>query len=471
MAAVSARATTQASRDAAGWGVIAGIAAALAASWWELLFLPLGDSHDGRIMGRFGLHIRNFWESGLAGSGFLSDLSPFPNATYAHHPPLTNFAQVLISAVVGQGEWQLRLLGYSSGIVTVVALAWLLRTLGFGWPATVAATAATATTAMFWLYARLGPGFWLSVILVGAALQHRRGRASPRPLVLLAGLSALLSWEALAIAVLVALWLWRTPATRSTGRALAVAAGLGVVVTAIWMLAATDLSELMERTVERVTAEGLGPGAFLGQLGWFYSTLFPLWYLVLLVPAVVSILVDGGERRTVASIFLVVALAMTLGLPEAAFIHDYWTKLLLVPFTLGIASLLSRVPGEAMQWAAAGLTVVLFAAWMVGPDREWFERSYFEEASDAGRVLQMVDPPPEQATGYVAGAIALPRWMSWYWDRPVQTLEEETIGLVDADHLVLVRWDSVPAWMPDRTAVHTVADAGRYSLVAAGELR
>ena len=464
MATVSDRRLGLAGEDVLGWSIVGLIAGVLAAAWWRLMFLPLGDSHDGRIFGRFGLHVRNFWDDGLAGSGFLTDMAPFPTGTYAHHPPLTNFAQLLVSSVVGQGEWQLRLLGFVSGIATVVALAWLLRTLRFDWAATIAALAATAATPMFWLYTRLGLGFWMSVLLVTFAIRIRRQEGSVRLLVAAGATSALLSWEAAAIAVIVTVWLLRTPAAATAGRALAVAVAVGAFVTAAWTLSATDVSELASHAADRVDATGIGVGDWLQQQWWFYSTLFPKWYLLAVIPGVVAGLTSGPVRRFATVAFLVVGVAFTLGLPEASFIHDYWTKILLVPYTIGIAALVSIVRAPPVRYLLAGVALAAFGLWFAGDQRDWFETAYFDQASDAGTLIERTGPAAAQTTGWVAGEIALPRWMSWYWDVPVEALDASTFAAAGDRDLVLVRWDRLPAWFPAERPPVTAGD-GRYALI------
>ena len=457
--------------EVAGWLVVSVVALVSAVTWWPLLFLPLGDSHDGRIMGRFGLHIRNLWDNGLVGSGFVTDLTPYPEATYAHHPPLANALHGLTSGVIGQGEWQLRSVGYVSGIATVFALAWLLRTLRFGWPATIAGVSLTAATPMFWLYARLGLGFWLVVLLVAVAVRVRRNEPHLRALLVLTAASALLSWEAIAVAVLTMAWLALRARVRTAARAMAVVLVVSFALVATWMLAATDLTELAGQATERITAPGISLRAWVDNLWWFYTSLFQWWYLVLVVPGLVVALTAGrlglrGERRAVVAIFGLVGVGMAVGLPEASFIHDYWTKILLVPFTIGLAALVDKVPREAIRVALAAAAVALLVVWATGEDQARFENAYFDQASDAGRVLLAVGPPEGQTVGWVAGPIALPRWMSWYWEMPVEPLDSRAaFEELAAGTLVLVRSDQLPQWMSPADVARSVASAGRYHLI------
>ena len=115
------------------------IALLVLASWVPDADLPLGDSDDGRILGRFGLQARNFWEEGPSASGFGSSMAPYGAAiNYAHHPPLMNFVQIASVGVFGERVVSLRILGFALGAATVAAMAALLRTPGMAWGPTKA---------------------------------------------------------------------------------------------------------------------------------------------------------------------------------------------------------------------------------------------------------------------------------------------------------------------------------------------
>ena len=59
--------------------------------------------------------------------GELDDPLPPLRGNYAHHPPLTNFAQIAVAGALGQDEWQIRLFGYLNGLATLVLIPVLLR--------------------------------------------------------------------------------------------------------------------------------------------------------------------------------------------------------------------------------------------------------------------------------------------------------------------------------------------------------
>lgn len=455
--------------DRTWWAITAGVAGLVGSTWWSLMFLPLGDSHDGRIMGRFGLHVRNLWERGLVDSGFLTDLSPFPTETYAHHPPLMNALHGVVSAVFGQGEWQLRSIGFASGVLTVITLVWLLRTLGIRWPVAVAAVMLTASTPMFWIYARLGAGVWIPIVVAVVVVRATDG-IDDRGVAGIGVVGALVSWQGVAIVALGAVHLWRRSRVESARR-LAVGGLAGLAVTVLWILSATDVAELAEHTSRRVEAAGITAADYVDQMWFFYSNLFPMWYLAVMIPALGAGLASK-RARPVVGVFLLVTVVWTAALPEASFIHDYWTFALLVPFTVGlgvIGNLLSDADTR-LAWAMMSVAGLVLAGWLVGGWRADIRTAYFDEPSAAGQLLQDVGPAPGQDTGWVVGAIALPRWMSWYWGVPVHELGPETLRSIGPDDLVLIRYDRVPDWL-DRDRLPTPrGQEGRYALLDASEL-
>ena len=119
--------------------LIGALMAFLAASWWPAFDLPLGNSHEGRVLGQFSLHVANFWELGPMGSSFGAAWEPFSEVPYTHHPPLLTFLHMVVSAIAGQGLFQVKVISYLAGLGTVPALWWVGYRLGFrALPAAVA---------------------------------------------------------------------------------------------------------------------------------------------------------------------------------------------------------------------------------------------------------------------------------------------------------------------------------------------
>ena len=472
-----------------GGGVLVAI---LAVGWWDLLFLPLGASHDGRINGRFGLQVRNFVENGLSGSDYLASMAPFSEQPYVHHPPLLNVMHALVGSFLGQGEWQLRLTGYLAGLATVAGLIWLARRLGLRGGPAVLAMALVAGTPMFWIYARLGLGVSLMVILLGLRVRHLGASGvEPAPSLgsdgpsaaypsavmpaVVAGAVAFSSWTgALLVAVLAGWGLVHAGSRRTAGLVAGTGAAM-VLVTLVWALAVGDGGELVAHAAERRRWPAWDD--LVENYRWFYGTLFPGWFRWAIVPALVAAVAD--RRTRMASGVVVIALGVwTLANPDAAFLHDYWTYPLLVPVMLGVTVMLDRLGtvrlgiGSLIGWkrarvpAVAGLVLLAVLGFRsLGA----YRHAYFDAPSDAGGLVRAVGPAPGQAVAWVAeGVDPLPRWVSYYWDLPVAEVTPDGIAAASGGDLVLVRVDRMPAQV--EAGVKPVAEQGRYALFTAASL-
>ena len=439
------------------------IAAVLGAGWWELLFLPLGASHNGRINGRFGLVVRNFVEGGLPGSDYLASMAPFSSDPYVHHPPLMNILHAAVGSVLGQGEWQLHAIGYAAGLGTVAGLLWLAGELDLGAGVSVVVMALVAATPMFWIYARLGLGVSIMVVFLALWYRHRRMGGSHGVLLVAAGLTALSSWMGAALIVLASGSGMREGPYRR--RAMAVGAvGLAMVALALfWALAVGDAGELAGHTRSRLRWPGWA--GLVDNYEWFYGTLFPWWFRWMIVPAVVVALVDRRTRGAAGAILVALGV-WTLAAPAAAYVHDYWTYPLLVPVFLGLAVILDRIAGRfdgepVVIGAALALVLLAVAGFArLAPYRD----AYFRSPSDAGALLRETAPASGQTMAWVVeGVDPVPRWVSYYWDLPVTELNDDTVEAVAVTDLILVRLDRLPSWMADPDPV---ARKGRYALVS-----
>ncbi len=446
------------------------VATLLAATWWELLFLPLGASHDGRINARFGLHVRNFLDHGWAGSDYLASMAPFAPEPYTHHPPLLNLMQAAVASTLGQGEWQLHLIGYLAGLGTVAGLLWLARELDLGAGGSVVALVLVVTTPMFWIYARLGLGVSIVVVLLCVWHRQLRSQGGAGWPVALSGLAALSSWWGAASVI----WLYVTNRSNHAGRKAARAcllAGVGAVI-AVLMWAATvgDASELARHTTARLVWPPLE--ALWANLRWYYQTLFPWWIRWTILPALVVALVDR-RTRPAAGVITAALASWTLVTPDAAHIHDFWTYPLIVPVFLGLAVIADRVLGRLdmrTEATVAGLILAVVATSglvRMGPYRD----AYFRAPSDAGAVLREVEPPPGQVTAWVVeGVDPVPRWVSYYWDLPVVEVNLDNYQEVGPNDLMLVRLDRAPAWMERAGSPAVQLQQGRYALVGGADL-
>ncbi len=461
----------------------------LSVGWWQLLFLPLGASHDGRINARFGLHVRNLLESGLSGSDYLASMSPFTEQPYVHHPPLLNLAHGLVGAVLGQGEWQLHLIGYLAGLVTVVGLLWLARLLDVGAVATVLAMALVAGTPMFWIYARLGLGVSLMVILLGLWIRYlgasgtetarRPGSGGPSRtdhsllvLAAVAGAVAFSSWTGALLVAVLAGWGLFHPGSRRAAWWIAGTGAAAVLVTLVWALAVGDAGELAAHAANR--RQWPPWDALVENYRWFYATLFPGWFRWLILPAIVVAVVDR-RTRMVSSAIMIALGVWTLVNPDAAFLHDYWTYPLLAPVLLGLAVILDRLGCDLPRltsrngWDRARLLIVagLVVLAVLGfRSLGAYRDAYFYAPSDAGGLVRAVGPAPGQEVAWVAeGVDPLSYWVSYYWDAPVVEVSLDGIATASGTDLVLVRIDRMPG--PIEAGVAPVAEQGRYALFTA----
>ena len=430
------------------------VALVLAASWWELLFLPLGANHDGRINGRFGLVVRNFVEEGLAGSAFLASMAPFSDQPYTHHPPLLNMLHAAVGSVLGQGEWQLRLIGYAAGLATVAGLLWLAHELRLAAAVSVAAIALVAVTPMFWIYARLGLGVSIMVALLALECRRTRLGGGDRALPAAAAVTAGSSWMGAALVFLVSGFGMANATHRKPASRMALA-GIGAVgLVMVWAAVAGSPAELVDHVARRLRWPGWEES--VERYRWFYGTLFPWWFRWSIVPGLVAAVADR-RTRTVGAAFLGALGIWTLAAPEAAFVHDYWTYPLLVPVFLGLAVILERLGDHLPRRTCAHGTGILvpihgsnrrgesrrpWSGWLLRPLGEWrlrpgqclsvhvpngmkigaglvltavvvtglarlgpYRDAYFRVPSAAGALLREVGPAPGQGVAWVAEGV------------------------------------------------------------------
>ena len=388
-----------------GWTAVALVCLAMLAVWLPDLDLPLGNSDDGRLVGRSALHARNFWELGPLESDFGARIDPYVRpgfgaeprteppvaaVTYAHHPPLQTLVASWSVGLLGDNLAAVRIAAFFMGAATIAFMAALLRACGLRWGPTLLAVGAMASTGFFYVYARIGVGFSLLVAAAAAAAWLRRADQPPGWTLVgtgaLAALAAMQSWIALASLGLLAVWLFAgrlrdagpvarpspetepspvarpspETASRRLGRwlaggwspalaALVVGAAAGAAVTAAWLLNASGVEELSEQVSVRAAgevAEGqtFSFGEFLSRQWRFASTelMVPPWLRVLLAPALAAGLIDR-RTRVPAAITLAMAATLTFGFRQGAWTHLLWNFPWLAPVTIGLASLLDAV--------------------------------------------------------------------------------------------------------------------------------
>ena len=498
-----------------GWTAVALICSAVLVLWLPDLNLPLGNSDDGRILGRFGLQARNFWELGPIQSRLGASIEPFrepfalayhnivphtppPTAavTYAHHPPLLLFSSIASFGFLGDSPTALRVTGFILGSATAAFMASVLRVRGMAWGPTLLAVSAMVSTGFFYVYGRIGASF--SLLLAATAMvawlreAQRPSRRALAGVAALAALTAMQSWIAMGTTALLILWLlaarMRTRLAAGCSPALlAVVSGLaiGIVVTAAWMLNATDMAELGRWAEVRFSNEvgaakrtvQFGFGEFL-ERQWAFANeemLAPLWLRALLLPALIVGLVDRRTRVPTA-ITLTVAAAWTFGFPQGAWVHRLWNFPWLAPFTIGLAAVadaLRRLLPRILRAPAATLATAVVVATLFAVATGSTRDRYLAEPAEAGAVVERIRGMEAASTAqgvWAARGIPTPRWISYYLDLPVWPLDESSPDFMKSTDLVMFRSDMTPTWFPDGVGDDPLAESGIYRMIAAATL-
>lgn len=493
-----------------GWTVVVLICLGVLLLWAPDLNLPLGNSDDGRIFGRAGIQARNFWDLGPLDSSLGARTDPFIRAefevppraeppieavTYAHHPPLKQFLTIVSVGALGDSPQAVRITDFLLGAATVAFMAALLRAVGMRWGPTLLALLVMVSTGFFYVYARMGISFSMLLALTAAIAWLRQAEQPSRWALVgagaLAALTAMHSWIAIASLGLLLPWLFIGTQRRGWSPALtAVTAGalVGGLLTAGWLLNATDISELSERVAFRTgndvsTAAEQAQftfGEFLRRQWTFagHELLTSWWLRLLFLPALIAGLVDRRTRGPVV-VTLAVAMSLTFALQQGAWIHRLWNFPWVAPTSIGIAALADairrllggpaarlRVPLGA---ASAAVMLVTLTYVVTGSTRDF----YLERPADAGAVLEQVQDEPRVAEAEVAwftAGIWTPRWISYYLDLPVWMLDESNLSRVAATDVILVRNDRVPAFIPPESMAAPLAAGKEYTLISGAAL-
>ena len=468
--------------------LIAALMAFLAVSWWPAFGLPLGDSHEGRVLGQFSLHVANFWELGLVGSSFGAAWEPFSEVPYTHHPPLLTFLHLVVSAVAGQGLSQVKVISYLAGLSTVPALWWVGCRLGLRALPAAVAVAAMVATPWWWVYGRLGLGFLPNLAMIGAVWAVA-GESTPRRVRLAVAASFVAvaaSWHGVFLAPLLWLWLWRRRALDRVVVAVGGSMAVGGLVVVAWVAQGAGFSEWGDHLGGRMAGDW-GWDNFVERQWRFARGLLPGWYLMAALPALVAGLADARTRfltGALASMVVVFALVPA----DGAWIHDYWNFPVLLALFPGFTVLLDRVGSWLVQWvegrlggrlarparlrvAAVAIAGAVTAALFVLSPASRHDQ-HFAEPAEAGDLVSAVDPAPGQSAAWHLPQVPWPTWIAHAWGLPPAALVDfgGITTLPDGD-VVVVRLDRLPAWVAPTVADHVAVRRGRYATVTGADLR
>jgi hypothetical protein len=463
--------------DRWGWLCVGLITAVVAATWAPRLTLLLGDSHAGRVDSRYALHLRNLQTDGLLGSTFGAGWEPYVRSPYAHHPPLRNMLDALFGSLPGDYLYQIRIAPFLLALLAIPAAAALLRGLGIRWVATLLATGLMVVTGYFWIYAPLRYDLGIILALSALVVQVRRRPHPSRWLVVATGIFALLaalqSWPGIAFAIGLCLWL---AVGRRASRATVVAgagAALGVAVSLAYVFGIHGFGRMAEQAELRTGGAGPTVGALLNRLWEHFATLAPPWYQLLLPIAVAAGLWDR-RTRSYTALAAVFAAGWVLVLNNGAYIHDYWSFLVLLPGLAGMGALFDWLATQlrpavarlGLLAAGAGLAVALAVMVFGGTAQEYLYRP-----TDAGRLVVDNPPPPGQEYAWY-GRFDPPRWLAYYWDLPPRPLTPQLLASqARPGDVVMVKRDQLPDWWPGWDALSPVAQEGDYALFRIADLR
>lgn len=462
-------------RDLVGWTVV-GLLTILVLLSWAPYGAPLGDDHEGRILGRHAIQLENLREKGLVGSGFASDLTPF-SENYSHHPPLMTAVYAVGQLLPWSTVTDLRVVAFGMSALSLVMLAGLLRALRLGWVAVLPAVVATAATPLFWVYGRLNAPFMLTIGLAWA-VADLRDREAPEPwriagVAVLAAAVVMSNWFGMATAALLGLWLLARRGLDRTTWTLGSVMVVAAAATWAFVLLTPDTIGVAEQAEFRTRGGGFGVATFAERIWRWLTELLPTWYLVLAPPAVAAGLALG-RTRWLTLMTGILAVAWVVLFPNGSYVHDYWIFPLLWPVALGLAAAVTISTRQLSVSGRAAVTTVLVVAaggylgWVaLGP----VAHSYVEQPRDAGELVERT-PPPAQERAWHSPSIPGPRWLSHAWDLPSAPLTEPSLTVVEEDDLVVLRLDRPADWMPEREVVESllIDREGRYGLARAGDL-
>ena len=451
------------------------LVAFLVVTWARSFGLPLGDSHEGRIIGQFALHVRNFWDLGPSESSFGAAWQPFSDVPYTHHPPLLTGLHLMVSTVFGQGLWQLKAVSYLSGLATVPAFFWVGRRMGFGPLPVAVATGALVATPFWWVYGRLGLGFLPNLLMVGMVLlvaDEAIGRGLRRATVASAAAVAA-SWQGIFLAPLLWLWLLRRRGLDRTVIVVGAGMAVGALVVLVWVTQGAGVAELSDHAGRRVGFDWT-VGEFLDRQWTFARRLLPAWYLVLALPALVAGLADARSRfltGLLASMVVVFAVVPA----DNAWVHDYWNFPALMALFPGFAVLADLACGalaNLRRGVAEGSAAVLLVVALVGLSPGATHDRYFGAPAEAGHLVEAVGPADGQTIVWHAPQVPWPTWISLAWGLPPGAVASPgDVATVTDDDRVVIHLDRLPAFLDGSVGDDALAVRGNYAVVTGADLR
>ena len=448
----------------------------LLVSWIPAFGMPLGDSHEGRVLGQFALHMKNFWSMGVIASSFGASWEPFSDIPYTHHPPVLTFLHVIVSSIIGEGLKQIKLISYVAGVLTIPALFSMGKNLGINSKAVTISILFLITTPWWWVYGRLGLGLLPNVLMIGTILAATEKPTKRKTVVasLATFFAVAASWHGVFLFPFLWFQTWRRRKFDQLTFSLMGASILGGLAILLWVSQGGGLSELGDHIGERVERDWTW-NQFAERQWDFAQTLLPLWYTLLALPALVVGLVDSRTRFLTTSLISMV-LVFALVPSNGAWIHDYWNFPILLTLFPGFAVMSEwifsfikeKISLEKTDSITLGGFLLLASVLILVLQPVSLHENYFDETSDAGELVASIELSSGQKTAWHLPQVPWPTWVSNKWNVPTASLlNAEDLGTVPSEDIVLFRIDRIPDWLDGKIEFAIEGQKGRYATVTA----
>ncbi len=451
----------------------------LVVSWFPAFGMPLGDSHEGRVLGQFSLHMKNFWNMGLGDSSFGASWEPFSEIPYTHHPPALTFLHIVFSAVIGEGLKQVKVISHLAGILTVPALFMMGKNLGLNQKAVIISTMALLTTPWWWIYGRLGLGLLPNILMIGtiwaATVNPSKRKTALASVSTFFAVAA--SWHGVFLMPFLWFQVWRKRGLDRLTLSLVGASFVGGLMILLWVSQGGGFSELGSHIGERVEKDWTW-NQFVQRQWDFAKTLLPLWYIILAVPAFMAGFVDYRTRYLTTSLTLMVLVFAVIP-SNGAWIHDYWNFPILLALFPGFSVMIEWATGfikekikpinqSTLMPIASSVFLLLFFVLIYVMQPTKLHDTYFDETSDAGTLIAKTNLPIGQVNAWHLPQVPWPTWISNKWNVPTEGLSNaEELGTVPSDDIVLFRIDRIPDWL-DKEVQNAVKEReGNYATIRA----
>ena len=448
----------------------------LLVSWIPAFGMPLGDSHEGRVLGQFALHMKNFWSMGVVASSFGASWEPFSDIPYTHHPPVLTFLHVIVSSIIGEGLKQIKLISYVAGVLTIPALFSMGKNLGINSKAVTISILFLITTPWWWVYGRLGLGLLPNVLMIGTILAATEKPTKRKTVVasLATFFAVAASWHGVFLFPFLWFQTWRRRKFDQLTFSLMGVSILGGLAILLWVSQGGGLSELGDHIGERVERDWTW-NQFAERQWDFAQALLPLWYTILALPALVVGLVDSRTRFLTTSLISMV-LVFALVPSNGAWIHDYWNFPILLTLFPGFAVMSEwifsfikeKISLEKTDSITLGGFLLLASVLILVLQPVSLHENYFDETSDAGKLVASTELSSSQKTAWHLPQVPWPTWVSNKWNVPTTSLlNSEDLGTVPSGDIVLFRIDRLPDWLDGKIEFEIENQKGKYATITA----